>query len=247
LFFDGNGKERGTLNWTERTERLIGSENAAKLRNARVALLGLGGVGGACAEALCRAGIGHLLLIDGDAVEDSNRNRQIFAEVSTVGMRKVDAAEKRLHAVVPEADLTLADEFLLPENAAFLFDWKPDYIVDAIDTVTAKLFLAKECAARGIPLAMCLGTGNRLHPELLRIGDLSETAGSGCPLARVMRRELRKAGIEHLTVLYSIEEPAKAHFDGENGRHPPGSVSFVPPAAGYFLAGKCVRDLIGAE
>lgn len=231
----------------ERTERVLGDENMEKLRNARVALLGLGGVGGACAEALCRAGVGRLLLIDGDAVEDSNRNRQLFATAATVGLRKVDAAEKRLHEIAPEADLTLADEFLLPENGGFLFDWKPDYVVDAIDTVTAKLFLAKECAARGIPLVTCLGTGNRLHPELLRIGDIGETAGSGCPLARVMRRELRRAGVGRLSVLYSLEEPRKAHFDGQNGRHPPGSVSFVPPAAGYLLAGKCVRDLIGAK
>ncbi len=231
----------------ERTERVLGGENMEKLRNARVALLGLGGVGGACAEALCRAGVGRLLLIDGDAVEDSNRNRQLFATAATVGLRKVDAAEKRLHEIVPEADLALADEFLLPENSDFLFDWKPDYVVDAIDTVTAKLFLAKECAARGIPLVACLGTGNRLRPELLHIGDIGETAGSGCPLARVMRRELRRAGVGRLTVLYSLEEPLKAHFDGQNGRHPPGSVSFVPPAAGYLLAGKCVRDLIGAK
>lgn len=247
LNFGGVGRERGGLSWTERTERVIGAENVTKLQSARVALLGLGGVGGACAEALCRAGIGHLLLIDGDAVEDSNRNRQLLATASTVGLRKVEAAEKRLHEIVPEADLTLADEFLLPENSAFLFDWMPDYVVDAVDTVAAKLFLAKECAARDIPLVMCLGTGNRLHPELLRLGDLSETAGTGCPLARVMRRELRKAGIEHLSVLFSTEEPVKAHFDGANGRHPPGSISFVPPAAGYFLAGKCVRDLIGAK
>lgn len=230
----------------ERAELMIGKEAVEKLKNARVAVIGLGGVGGAAGEALLRAGIGHLLFIDGDTVDDSNRNRQLLATAETVGLDKIKAAELRYRAIDPERDMTFVKEFYLPENSAFLYDWKPDYIVDAIDTVTAKLDIAEKAKERGIGLIMCLGTGNRLFPEMLKIGDISETAGSGCPLARVLRRELKRRGIEHQTVLYSTEEPIKATVPGEeNGRHAPGSISFVPPAAGYIMAGKCVRDIIG--
>ena len=225
---------------------MVGKEAVEKLKNARVAVIGLGGVGGAAGEALLRAGIGHLLFIDGDTVDDSNRNRQLLATAETVGIDKIKAAELRYRAIDPERDMTFIKEFYLPENSAFLYDWKPDYIVDAIDTVTAKLDIAEKAKERGIGLIMCLGTGNRLFPEMLKIGDISETAGSGCPLARVLRRELKRRGIEHQTVLYSTEEPIKATVPGEeNGRHAPGSISFVPPAAGYIMAGKCVRDIIG--
>lgn len=230
----------------ERTELMVGREAVEKLKNARVAVIGLGGVGGAAGEALLRAGIGHLLFIDGDTVDDSNRNRQLLATAETVGLDKIKAAELRYRAIDPERDMTFIKEFYLPENSAFLYDWKPDYIVDAIDTVTAKLDIAEKAKEQGIGLIMCLGTGNRLFPEMLKIGDISETAGSGCPLARVLRRELKRRGIEHQTVLYSTEEPIKATVPGEeNGRHAPGSISFVPPAAGYIMAGKCVRDIIG--
>lgn len=230
----------------ERTELMIGKEAVEKLKNARVAVIGLGGVGGAAGEALLRAGIGHLLFIDGDTVDDSNRNRQLLATAETVGLDKIKAAALRYEAIDPERDMTFIKEFYLPENSAFLYDWKPDYIVDAIDTVTAKLDIAEKAKEQGIGLIMCLGTGNRLFPEMLKIGDISETAGSGCPLARVLRRELKRRGIEHQTVLYSTEEPIKATVPGEeNGRHAPGSISFVPPAAGYIMAGKCVRDIIG--
>jgi len=231
--------------WKTRTRLALGDDAVERLAAARVAVLGLGGVGGAAAEALCRAGVGHLLLIDGDSVDESNLNRQILATRATVGMRKVEAAAERLRSIAPEADLTLADEFFLPENSAFLFDWAPECIIDACDTVTAKLCLAEMSRERGIPLLCCLGTGNRLHPEMLRLGDIADTAGCGCPLARVVRRELRRRGIERLTVLYSTEEPVKAVAESDAGRHPPGSVSFVPPAAGYILAGECVRRLIG--
>ena len=225
---------------------MVGREAVEKLKNARVAVIGLGGVGGAAGEALLRAGIGHLLFIDGDTVDDSNRNRQLLATAETVGLDKIKAAELRYRAIDPERDMTFIKEFYLPENSAFLYDWKPDYIVDAIDTVTAKLDIAEKAKEQGIGLIMCLGTGNRLFPEMLKIGDISETAGSGCPLARVLRRELKRRGIEHQTVLYSTEEPIKATVPGEeNGRHAPGSISFVPPAAGYIMAGKCVRDIIG--
>lgn len=232
---------------TERTELFLGKAAIEKLNNARVAVIGLGGVGGAAAEALVRAGIGHLLFIDGDSVDETNINRQLLATYETVGMDKISAAEKRFCAIAPEADMTFMKEFYLPENSDFLYSWKPDYIIDAIDTVTAKLHIAEECKNRGIKLLMCLGTGNRLDPEKLHIGDISETAGCGCPLARVIRKELKKRGIEKQQVLFSTEEAKKAAIDSEGGRHAPGSISFVPPAAGYLLAGKCVRDIIERE
>ena len=228
----------------ERTELFLGKEALEKLNNARVALMGLGGVGGAAAEALLRAGIGHLLFVDGDSVDETNINRQLLATYETVGMDKIEAAKIRFEKIAPEADVTYIKEFYLPENSGFLYNWNPDYIIDAIDTVTAKLHIAEECKKRKINLLMCLGTGNRLDPEKLRIGDISETAGCGCGLAKVVRKELKKRGIEKQPVLFSTEEAKKAALDSENGRHAPGSISFVPPAAGYLLAGKCVRDII---
>ena len=230
--------------WLERTELVLGETRLCRLANARVAVIGLGGVGGAAAEALVRAGVGHMLFIDGDTVDDTNRNRQLLATTETVGMDKISAAEGRYRAINPDGDFTFKKEFYLPENSAWLYDWQPDYIIDAIDTVTAKLDIAKQCKTRKIRLIACLGTGNRLDPERLRLGDITETAGCGCPLAKVMRRELRRRGIEHLPVLFSTEEPAKAIAESAAGRHPPGSISFVPPVAGYIIAGKCIRDII---
>ena len=230
--------------WLERTELVLGETRLRRLADARVAVIGLGGVGGAAAEALVRAGVGHMLFIDGDTVDDTNRNRQLLATTETVGMDKISAAEGRYRAINPDGDFTFKKEFYLPENSAWLYDWKPDYIIDAIDTVTAKLDIAKQCKTRKIRLVACLGTGNRLDPERLRLGDITETAGCGCPLAKVMRRELRRRGIEHLPVLFSTEEPAKAIAESAAGRHPPGSISFVPPVAGYIIAGKCIRDII---
>lgn len=234
-------------NWLERTELLLGTERLERLQNARVAVLGLGGVGSAAAEALCRAGVGHLLLVDHDTVELSNLNRQLVATREVVGMAKTDAAQRRLHTINPAGDFVTAPQFYLPDNSDFLFDWKPDWIIDAIDTVTAKLHLAQECRRRETALLTCLGTGNRLDPSKLRIGDISETAGgAGCGLARVMRRELRKRGITHQTVLYSVETPAKTICpNSANGRHAPGSIAFVPPVAGYLIASYVARSLIG--
>lgn len=233
-------------NWLQRTELLIGSDGLARLQSARVAILGLGGVGSAAAEALCRAGVGHLLLIDHDRVDLTNLNRQLVATREVVGWRKTDAQEKRLRSICPEGDFTFTPEFYLPENHAFLFDWAPAFVVDAIDTVTAKLHLAQECQTRHVPLVTCLGTGNRLDPSQLRIGDICETAnGCGCGLARVMRRELKKRGVTSQTVLYSLETPRKTVCpDSQNGRHAPASIAFVPPAAGYLIASYVVRRLL---
>ena len=209
--------------WLIRTETLIGAENIDKLQRATVAILGLGGVGGAAAEAICRMGVGRIILVDSDTVDRSNLNRQLFATADMVGQSKCLAARRRLLSINPEVELSCHEQFFLP---------------DAIDTVTAKLYLAEQCQQRGIPLVTCLGTGNRLDPSQLRWGDISETAGCGCPLARVMRRELKKRGVQKQTVVYSIEQPAKAICPGgeEKGRHSPASCAFVPPAAGYLLA-----------
>lgn len=235
--------------WLERTELLLGAKKLTRLHAARVAVLGLGGVGSAAAEALCRAGVSHLLLIDHDTVAQSNLNRQLVATREVIGWQKTDAAKKRLLSINPEGDFSFAAQFYLPENCTFLYDWRPDYVIDAIDTVTAKLHLATECRARNIPLITCLGTGNRLDPSCLRIGSITETSnGCGCGLARVMRRELKRRGITDQTVLYSTESPAHVICpDSANGRHSPGSIAFVPPVAGYLIAAHAARALMDAE
>lgn len=233
--------------WLCRTGLLLGEEGLRRLAGAKVALLGLGGVGGSCAEALCRAGVGNLMLVDNDEVSVSNLNRQLIATLDTIGRPKTEAVAGRLRSINPQIRLTLCRQFYLPENSSFLYGWQPDLVLDAIDTVTAKLHLAQECRRLGIPLVSCLGTGNRLSPQCLTAGDITETVSTGCPLARVMRRELRRRGIEHLRVVYSTEPAQKAVVpDDENtGRHPPGSISFVPPVAGYILAAEGVQLLLG--
>lgn len=230
--------------WLQRQSLLLTEEEMNKLANARIAVLGLGGVGGAAAEALARCGVGHLLLVDHDTVEETNLNRQLFATRPALGKSKCEAAGERLLSIVPDLSLTLREEFYLPENREFLFAFAPDYILDCIDTVTAKLDLICTAQERGVPLLTCLGTGNRLDPSALRTGDLAETAGCGCPLARILRRELRKRGIERQAVVYSLEQPRRAALTGEAGRHSPGSISFVPPAAGYLMASFAVRDFL---
>lgn len=233
------------MSWLDRTALLIGEESMEKLKNSTVAIVGLGGVGGSAAEAICRMGVGRLILIDNDDVDDTNRNRQLFATAETVGMDKVDAAAMRLRAINPDAELILKKEFYLPENSDFLFDLQPDLILDAIDTVTSKLHIAKTCKEKGIPLVCCLGTGNRVDPSQLRWGDISQTAGCGCPLARVMRRELKKRDVLKQTVIYSVEEPHKAIVgESDHGRHAPASCAFVPPAAGCLLASAGIRLLL---
>ena len=233
------------MSWLDRTALLIGEESMEKLKNSTVAIVGLGGVGGSAAEAICRMGVGRLILIDNDDVDDTNRNRQLFATAETVGMDKVDAAAMRLRAINPDAELILKKEFYLPENSDFLFDLQPDLILDAIDTVTSKLHIAKTCKEKDIPLVCCLGTGNRVDPSQLRWGDISQTAGCGCPLARVMRRELKKRDVLKQTVIYSVEEPHKAIVgESDHGRHAPASCAFVPPAAGCLLASTGIRLLL---
>ena len=229
-----------------RTEQLLGRERFQKLRRCHVMVLGAGGVGSHCMEALARAGVGRLTLVDSDRVAPSNINRQSIALLSTVGRYKTEVMREKIRDICPDTQVECRETFVLPDNVDTLFEERPDYIVDAIDTVSAKIAVAEKAREYKIPLISSMGTGNKLHGELFQIGDLSET--SVCPLCRVMRRELKKRGIEHLKVLYSTEKPIPPQAPGkgedEGKRLPPGSISFVPPVAGLLIAGEVVRDLL---
>ena len=224
-------------NQFSRTEMLLGAEAMKRLFQARVAVFGVGGVGGFAAEALARCGVGHLTLIDNDTVSVSNLNRQIIALHSTIGRYKVEVMKERIGDINPAAQVEAVRLFYLPENAD-QFDFSSfDYVIDAIDTVKAKIELAVRCHQQGIPFISSMGAGNKLHPEAFEITDISKT--SVCPLARVMRKELRARGIRHIKVVYSKEDARKPQ--GE--QRVPGSIAFVPSAAGLVLAGEVVRDL----
>ena len=225
----------------DRTRGVIGESGLEKLKNSRVAVFGIGGVGGYVAEALARSGVGAIDLIDKDVVSPSNINRQIVALHSTVGRPKTSVMKERIADINPECKVSEYQIFYLPENADDFDLSVYDFVVDAIDTVTAKLELAVRTRDLGVPFVSCLGTGNKLDPEKLTIADISKT--SVCPLARVMRRELRARGINHMTVLYSTEEPIKSGIS-ENGKPVPASTAFVPSAAGLMLASYVVRKLI---
>ena len=228
-----------------RTSLLLSKEQMNRLENAHVMLLGLGGVGSYAAEALARAGIGHLTLVDNDTVAPSNLNRQLPALASTVGRLKTEVVGERLRDIAPDARITAVSAFYLPEAPVPIAE-DCDFVADAIDTVAAKLDLAERCHARGIPIVSCMGMGNRLDPTLIRIGDIFET--TDCPLCRVMRRELRRRRIPGLRCVYSTE-PAHAPRDMEGcekkatGRAAPGSVSFVPSVAGLYMAFEIVKRL----
>lgn len=224
-----------------RTVRLIGESALQKLENAHVAVFGLGGVGGSAVEALCRAGVSTLSLFDGDSVNESNLNRQIFATCQTVGMKKVLAAKERLLKINPDIKLNLYDTFYTPENSSEYDLSQYDYIIDAVDMVSAKIELAVRAKEASVPLISSMGTGNKLDAAALEVSDIFKT--SVCPLARVMRRELKARGIKRLKVVYSKEEPITPK-DTEDTRTP-ASMPFVPNAAGLILAGEVVRDLIG--
>lgn len=231
--------------WLTRTTLVLGEENMEKLKNSTVAIIGVGGVGGAAAEAVCRAGVGRIVLVDNDTIDETNLNRQIVTNRDNIGKSKCAEAKKRFLSINPNCEIITKEEFILPDNCDFLFDLKPDFIIDAIDTVTAKLHLAQQCHEQKIGLIASLGTGNRIDPTKFVIGDIGDTAGSGCPLARVMRRELRKRNVDKLRVVYSTEIPTNKIVDNENpnGRHSPASISFVPPVAGYILASEAIRYL----
>ncbi len=216
------------------------------LQQARVAVFGVGGVGGYVVEALARAGVGNLDLIDNDDVSVSNINRQIIALHSTIGMDKVDVAKARVLDINPDIQVHTYKTFYLPETADQFDFTQYDYVVDAIDTVSGKIGLVVQAKEAGTPIISSMGTGNKLDATAFEVADISKT--SVCPLARVMRRELKKRGIEHLKVVYSKEEAIKPDACGEvreTGRPVPGSVSFVPSVAGLIIGGEVVKDLIG--
>ena len=229
-----------------RAELLLGAEALSKLRDSRVAVFGVGGVGGYAVEALARCGVGTLDLIDNDRVSLSNLNRQIIALHSTVGRLKVDVAAERVVDVCPETKVYRHPCFFLPETAD-QFDFSLyDYVIDAIDTVSGKIEIILRARAAGVPVISAMGAGNKLDPGRFRVADIRET--KVCPLARAMRGLLKKRGVEHLKVVYSEEPPRKPREEiQEGGRVLPGSVSFVPPVVGMLLAGEVVRDLIGGE
>ena len=219
-----------------RTELLIGKENVERLGRARVAVFGVGGVGGCAVEALVRSGVGTLDLIDADVVSLSNVNRQIIATEKTVGRAKVDVAKERALEINPDIKVNTYKIFYLPETAGQFDFTLYDYVVDAIDTVTGKLGLIMQAKEAGVPVISCMGAGNKLDAAAFRVEDIYRT--SVCPLAKVMRRELKKRGVKDLKVVYSKEEPVK------KGNQIPGSIAFVPPAAGLILAGEVVKDLL---
>ena len=234
-----------------RTELLLGAEAMEKLQNSRVAVFGVGGVGGFAVEALARSGVGALDLIDDDTVSESNINRQIIALHSTVGRAKVEVAAERVRDINPHCSVRTFKTFFMPETAD-QFDFSQyDYVIDAIDTVSGKIALVMQAKAAGVPIISSMGAGNKLDPTAFCVADIYKT--SVCPLARVMRRELKKRGVERLKVVYS-EEEALTPLDDEIAEHSihqkrqtPGSVAFVPSVAGLILAGEVVKDLTTTE
>lgn len=231
-----------------RTQILLGDAAMEKLLHARVAVFGIGGVGGYTAEALARSGIGSIDLIDPDEISVTNINRQLFATHSTVGRLKAEVAKERLLDIYPELQVTVHPVFYTPETADQFDFTRYDYIVDAIDTVTGKLCLAERAFAAGTPIISCMGAGNKLDGTAFQVADISKT--TICPLARVMRKELKKRGISHMKVVYSTEEALKPVGAEEEAaaigkRQIPGSVSYIPGIAGLLLAGEVIRDLIG--
>jgi len=251
-----------TMDQYSRTELLFGKAALARLHQSRVAVFGIGGVGSFTVEALARSGVGHLALIDDDLVCLTNLNRQLIALHSTVGRPKVEVMAERVRDIDPDADVETFKTFYLPENADTFDLSRFDYIVDAVDTVSAKVELAVRARAAGVPIISCMGAGNKLDPTRFEVVDLSET--SVCPLCKVMRKELKRRGVERLKVVYSKEEPlipveteaisCRHHCVCPKGaartctvRHRiPGSVAFVPSVAGLIIAGEVIRDLIAS-
>ena len=231
-------------NQFSRTEMLIGTENLEKLKNSKVAIFGIGGVGSYTVEGLARAGIGNFILIDNDDISITNLNRQIHATHETVGRAKVEVMKERILSINPNAKIETFKTFFLPNCEEKIIDEGITYIVDAIDAVTAKIELVMEANRLNIPIISSMGTGNKLNPSMLEVTDISKT--SVCPLAKVMRKELRDRGIKKLKVVYSKEEPIKSKA-GEEGKIVPGSVSFVPSVAGLIIAGEVVKDIVNSE
>ena len=226
-----------------RTAILIGEEGVERLKKSRVEVFGVGGVGGYVVEALARSGVGALDLIDKDLVSESNINRQIIALHSTIGQMKTEVAAARARDINPNIVVRTHNVFYLPETAAEFDFSQYNYVVDAIDTVSGKIALIERAKACNVPVLSCMGAGNKLNAVAFEVADITKT--SVCPLARVMRRELKKRGIEHVKVVYSKEEPLPSPLiDEESGKAVPGSIAFVPSVAGLILAGEVIKDLI---
>ena len=234
-------------NQFSRTERLLGKENMEKLAAARVCIFGIGGVGGYVAETLARSGVGHLELVDNDVVCLSNLNRQIIATHETLGQYKVDVMKERILSINPTAEVTVYKCFYLPETRAQFDFTNYDYVVDAIDTVAGKIALVLQAEESGTPVISSMGAGNKLDPAAFQVADIYQT--SVCPLAKVMRRELKRRGVKKLKVVYSKEQPVAVQNDEESlqsspRRNIPGSIAFVPSVAGLIIAGEVVKDLV---
>ena len=233
------------VNQFSRTEILIGKDGINKLQNSRVAVFGIGGVGGYVVEALIRSGLGSIDLIDNDTVALTNLNRQIIATHKTIGKLKVDAAEERILDINPNVKINKYNLFFTPESSKQIDFTKYDYVVDAIDTVVGKLEIIKQSKMSGVPVISSMGAGNKMHPELFEVADISKT--SVCPLAKVIRQELKKQGIKKVKVVYSKELPIKPKVlinEQSSKRTIPGSNSFVPSAVGLIIAGEVIRELI---
>lgn len=233
------------LNEFSRTELLIGSEAVGKLKNSHIAVFGIGGVGGYIAEALARSGVGKLDIFDNDTVSLTNINRQIIATHKTIGMPKVEAMKQRIADINPSAQVNAYQTFYMPENSSEFDFSKYDYIADAVDTVTAKIEIAVQAQKCGTPLISSMGAGNKLNPAMFEVSDIYKT--SVCPLAKVMRRELKARGIKKLKVVYSKEQPLKPAGETEEipvKRAVPGSTAFVPSVAGLIMASEIIKDII---
>ena len=236
------------LNEFCRTELLVGEEGINKLHNSKVIVFGIGGVGSFVVEALTRAGVGNLILVDNDTICISNINRQIHARQSTVGMIKVEAMKERVISINPNCNVEAKQVFITAENISEIIPSDVDYVVDAIDTVTSKLALAEYCYKNNINIISSMGTGNKIDPTQFRVSDVFKT--KVCPLAKVMRYELRKRGVKKLKVVYSEEMPMtpdKGRAVPSQKRQTPGSISFVPPVAGMIIGGEVIKDLTGIK
>ena len=234
------------LNEFCRTELLVGEEGINKLHNSKVIVFGIGGVGSFVVEALTRAGVGNLILVDNDTICISNLNRQIHATQATVGMIKVEAMKERVISINPKCNVEAKQVFITADNISEIIPSDVDYVVDAIDTVTSKLALAEYCYKNNINIISSMGTGNKIDPTQFRVSDVFKT--KVCPLAKVMRYELRKRGVKKLKVVYSEEMPMtpdKGRAVPSQKRQTPGSISFVPPVAGMIIGGEVIKDLTG--
>ena len=228
-------------NQFSRTELLIGKEGIEKLNNSKVAIFGLGGVGSYVLEGCVRAGIRSFILVDKDKVDITNLNRQIIATRKTIGKPKVEVAKERILEINPDANVEIHQEFFIPETKGIL-DESVDYIIDAVDTVTAKIELVVRANRLNIPIISSMGTGNKLDPTRFEVTDIYKT--SICPLAKVMRKELKTRGIKELKVVYSKEEPIKQKHNKDNKKQVPASISFVPSVAGLIIAGEVIKDIL---